>query len=498
VDDDPVARKLLAGLLGSGGIAVEPHACGASLVGSDLLSLDFVCVDLGLGAESGLDLIATIRGLDPELPVIVVTAARSLETAVEAMRAGAWDYLAKPVDPSLLAQAARRASERRTLTRDVQALRERLAERSGLERILGRSERVKELRRQIARVLQSDVNVFVSGESGTGKELVARALHDAGRRRQGPFVAHNCGAIPAALQESELFGHERGAFTGATATHKGRFEQAHGGTLFLDEIAEMSAATQASLLRTIQERTVRRVGAAHDLSIDVRIVCATHRDLEVEVAAGRFRQDLFYRLVVYPIRVPPLRERLEDLPLLVGHFLRRFAGDVPRPIARVTPAMLDALAQHDWPGNVRELENVVHRAMLSSEGDVLDVASLPESLRAMRCGTRPALDLTQGVSEEAHVVLLATLERDAISRALAREGGNVTRAARLLGLGRATVSPSRGATCRGGSGERVVSKRDARLGAGRACAVKPRESAVRSLAGSLLHQGRAHARFQSE
>jgi DNA-binding NtrC family response regulator len=438
VDDDPVARRLLAGLLGARGLAVEAHASGASVVGTDLSALDFVCVDLGLGAESGLDLIATLRGLDPDLPVIVVTAARSIETAVEAMRAGAWDYLAKPVDPSLLAQAARRASERRTLTRDVQALRERLAERSDLARILGRSERVKELRRQIERVLQSDVNVCILGESGTGKELVARALHDAGRRHAGPFVALNCGAIPAALQESELFGHERGAFTGATATHKGRFEQAHGGTLFLDEIAEMSAAAQASLLRTIQERTVRRVGAAQDLAVDVRIVCATHRDLEAEVAAGRFRQDLFYRLVVYPIRVPPLRERIEDLPLLVGHFVRRFAEDVPRTIERVTPELLDALARHDWPGNVRELENVVHRAMLSSESEVLDVGSLAPPLCRRRTWVAPAVPAPSPTPEPQSLSLVA-LERDAILRALAREGGNVTRAARTLGLGRATL-----------------------------------------------------------
>jgi DNA-binding NtrC family response regulator len=417
----------------------SPTSRRPALVGTSLSALDFVCVDLGLGAESGLDLIATLRELDPDLPVIVVTAARSIETAVEAMRRGAWDYLAKPVDPSLLAQAARRASERRTLTRDVQMLREQLAERAGLDRILGRSERVKELRRQIERVLQSDVNVCILGESGTGKELVARALHDAGRRRGGPFVALNCGAIPAALQESELFGHERGAFTGATSTHRGRFEQAQGGTLFLDEVAEMSAATQASLLRTIQERTVRRVGGAQDLSVDVRIVCATHRDLEAEVAAGRFRQDLFYRLVVYPIRVPPLRERLDDLPLLVGHFVRRFAQDVPRPIERVTPELLDVLAQHDWPGNVRELENVVHRAMLSSESEVLDVGSLAPSLRGRRAAKMaPTAPLAPPAPEPATLSLVA-LERDAIVRALAREGGNVTRAAKTLGLGRATL-----------------------------------------------------------
>ena len=437
VDDDPVARRLLAALLGARGISVDAYETASALARVDLAALDFVCVDLGLGVESGLDLIADLRARDPELPVIVVTAARTLETAVEAMRRGAWDYLAKPVDPSLLAQAARRASERRSLTRDVHALRERLAERAGLDPILGRSESVKQLRLQIARVLESEVNVCILGESGTGKELVARALHEAGRRRGGPFVALNCGAIPAALQESELFGHERGAFTGATATHKGRFEQAQGGTLFLDEVAEMSAATQTSLLRTLQERTVRRVGGSHDLAVDVRIVCATHRDLEEEVRAGRFRQDLYYRLVVYPIRVPPLRERLEGLPLLVGHFLRRFAADVPRAVTRVTPDLLDALARHDWPGNVRELENVVHRAMLSSESEVLDVVSLSSSLRAREPAARDAESPSPRPAPTP--VSLAELEREAMLRALAQERGNVTRAARVLGVGRATL-----------------------------------------------------------
>jgi DNA-binding NtrC family response regulator len=278
-------------------------------------------------------------------------------------------------------------------------------------------------------VLDSDVNVCAFGESGTGKELVARALHDAGRRRAGPFVALNCGAIPATLQESELFGHERGAFTGASGQHRGRFEQAQRGTLFLDEIGEMSSSTQTSLLRTLQERVVRRVGGSQDIPVDVRIVCATHRDLEAEVAADRFRQDLFYRLVVYPIRVPPLRERLDDLPLLVGHFLRRFRKDVGRSIDRVTPEALELLARHDWPGNVRELENVIHRAMLSCEPDVLDVASLPPLLRQPR---EPAAAPLGTLS-------LAALERDAIRQALQRAGGNVTHAAKLLGLGRATL-----------------------------------------------------------
>jgi DNA-binding NtrC family response regulator len=441
VDDDPVARRLLGAWLGAAGYEVTEHASAASLLETPIESLEFACVDLGLGAESGLDLIAAARARDPDLPLLVVTAARTLESAVEAMRAGAWDYLAKPVDPALLAQAARRASERRALSRDVRDLRDRLAERAGLDAIVGRSHAVRKLRQQIERVLDSDVSVCVLGESGTGKELVARALHDAGRRRGGPFVTLHCGAIPAALQESELFGHERGAFTGASHQHRGRFEQAHHGTLFLDEVAETSPAAQASLLRTLQEKTVRRLGGTRDLAVDVRVVCATHRDLEAEVAAGRFRQDLYYRLVVFPLRVPPLRDRLEDLPLLVGHFLRRLRNDVGRTIERASPDFLDALARHDWPGNVRELQNVVHRAMLSSEGDELRVSDLPAALRGAPDARAEPGEAPQGalVDEESGTVSLAELERDAIRRALAQAGGNVTKAAKLLGLGRATL-----------------------------------------------------------
>jgi DNA-binding NtrC family response regulator len=468
VEDDAVARRFLSAVLQGMGYTVREHADGRALLALPLSELDFVCVDLGLGEESGLDLIAAIRAQDPDLPLLVVTAERELASAVQAMRAGAWDYIAKPVEPTLLAQAARRASERRALSRDVSDLRRELGVRQGLGTILGRSAAVRTLRDTIERVLESDVSVCVLGESGTGKELVARALHQAGKRKQGPFVALNCGAIPSALQESELFGHERGAFTGATGVHKGRFEQAHRGTLFLDEIGEMSAATQASLLRTLQERTVRRIGGAQDLSVDVRIVCATHRDLEAESEAGRFRHDLFYRLMVYPIRVPPLRERLEDLPILVGHFLRRFEPDVGRTIERVTPEFLDALARHDWPGNIRELENLVHRAMLTTNGSELDVGSLPASLQHPRRAVRPAeapapraadaprasvpptarlgpartgaeRGRRSGPPPAERGLSLAELERDAISSALERAGGNVTRAAKLLGLGRATL-----------------------------------------------------------
>ncbi len=309
---------------------------------------------------------------------------------------------------------------------------------------------MREFARQLERVLQSDATVCLFGESGSGKEVAARLLHARGRRSRGPFVAINCAAIPHSLQESELFGHEKGAFTGAVSTYKGRFEQAAGGTLFLDEVGEMSPALQASLLRALQERAIRRVGGSVDVPVDVRIVCATHRDLEAEVAAGRFRQDLFFRLVVYPARVPPLRERADDIPGLVRHFLDALAADVGRGIDRVTPEALDALIAHPWSGNVRELQNVLHRAMLSADGDEVELSDLPAELRArvlpaasMRgigaCEAVHADPFEALLGPEDEVPTLAALERRAIDRALRVTSGHIGHAARLLGIGRTTL-----------------------------------------------------------
>jgi DNA-binding NtrC family response regulator len=290
------------------------------------------------------------------------------------------------------------------------------------------------------------VAVCISGESGTGKELVARAIHAGSVRRRGPFVAINCAGIPESLQESELFGHERGSFTGATQMRRGCFEQANGGTLLLDELGEMSLQTQASLLRTIQEKTVRRVGAAAEIPIDVRIVCATHRDLRAEVEAGRFREDLYFRLVVYPIHLPPLRDRLEDIPTLVGHFLRALSKDVGRDVQSISPEALEALGRHHWPGNVRELQNVVHRSLLACRGDEITLADLPPDIREL---VLPAILPSVHVSgvngarnqepSEEEIVPLRELERRAIQRALRATHGSVGRAAKLLGIGRATL-----------------------------------------------------------
>ncbi|MGF1465696.1 MAG: sigma-54-dependent transcriptional regulator [Sandaracinaceae bacterium] len=435
VDDDPVVRRLMAHWLQHDGFPTREHAEGREALRSTGPA-EVVCLDLGLLDMPGLRVLEHLLARDAELPVVVVTAERSVETAVEAMRAGAYDFVTKPLDRQRFLLAVRRASERRRLTESVRQLRSELGGGRAMAKLVGDSGPMQELRRQVERVLRSDVAVAVYGESGTGKELVARAVHENGHRADGPFVPVNCAAIPESLQESELFGHERGSFTGATGLHHGRFEQAESGTLFLDEVGEMSGSTQAALLRTLQERTIRRVGGTKDIPIDVRIVCATHRNLEEEVRHGRFREDLFYRLVVYPLRVPPLRERLDDIPALVHHLVDRLAPDAGNRPRRIEPAALEVLMAHPWPGNVRELMNVVHRALLACEGEELKVAHLPPNLRSRPLSDRP---VPRPRRSDFPVMPLRELEMRAIRRALEKTDGNVSQAARLLGIGRATV-----------------------------------------------------------
>jgi DNA-binding NtrC family response regulator len=445
LDTDPAARGAVRTWLERAGHRVVEHDSGRSLLeegGGEAPAV--VCVELEPGHATSFEALELLRARDPDLTLIVVTAQREVEPAVAAMRAGAYDYLTKPLDEARLLVAVGRALERRHLLRDVRRLESALSQRVVPDTMVGRSDAMRVLSNQVARVLESDVAVCIVGESGTGKELVARAIHQGGPRRHGPFVTINCAGIPATLQESELFGHERGAFTGATHTRRGRFEQAHGGTLLLDEVGEMSLTTQASLLRALQEKTIRRVGGPNEIPVDVRIVCATHRDLRREVEAGRFREDLFFRLVVYPIQIPPLCERRDDIPLLVGHFLRRLQEDVGREIRSISPEALEALARYDWPGNVRELQNVVHRSMLACRGDEIVLADLPADLRGFALqqmweNGEQDVDSRNEVVREDEIEPLEELERRAIQRALKATKGSVTRAAKLLGIGRATL-----------------------------------------------------------
>jgi DNA-binding NtrC family response regulator len=438
VDDDLAVRRMMRHLLEREGFAVLEYDGGDALFDAGTSGVAVVCLDLSLEAMSGMEVLGHLRAQAPHLPVVVVTADRTVDVAVKAMRAGAYDYVVKPLDRERLTQAVRRAAERSQLALSVARLERELGTRDVLKTLVGESAPMSELAQQVRRVVDSDIAVCVSGESGTGKELVARSIHNGGRRKDKPFVAINCAAIPVSLQESELFGHERGAFTGAVGVHRGRFEQADGGTLFLDEVGEMSAATQAGLLRTLEERTIRRVGGEGEIKVDVRVVCATHRNLEADVRAGRFREDLFFRLVAYPISVPPLRERREDVPLLVAHFLDKLRGDVGRAVNRVTPDAMEALLAYPFPGNVRELQNVVHRAMLACEAGELGVEHLPNAVRANGLPTRRS-NRARVLESADEVIPLRELERRAIAGALRASSGNVGKAAKLLGIARATL-----------------------------------------------------------
>jgi DNA-binding NtrC family response regulator len=452
VDDDAFSRRMLRLQLTQAGFQVLEFETAGALLERGTEGIAVACVDLGLDDMDGLDLIAHLRARDADVAIVVVTGRRDLETAVRAMQAGAYDFITKPFEPDRVNPAVGRARERWELTHRLRRLERAMGDAEMLPALVGTSAAMRELVRQVDRVVESDVTVCLFGESGSGKEVVARAIHEKSARRSAPFVALNCAAIPSTLQESELFGHERGAFTGAVQSHRGRFEQASGGTLFLDELGEMSLSTQASLLRALQERSIRRVGGTAEIAVDVRIVCATHRDLRSEVEAGRFREDLYSRLVVYPIQLPPLRARLDDLPNLVAHFMKKLGPDVRHAVRGFSPEALEALARYAWPGNVRELQNVVHRCMLAADGEHVRFADLPADVQAAvlpKLAPRKAPAVVEVAPEassartpllaEDEVIPLVELERRAIQHALRAAKGSIGRAAKLLGIGRATL-----------------------------------------------------------
>ena len=373
------------------------------------------------------------KKLHPDTQVVVATAYATAETAIAAMKAGAIDYLLKPFKVDEVGMVVERALERRHLLRQNLALRAEIQGRYRLDRLLGKSAAMERLFDMIRKIAPARTSVLLVGESGTGKELAARALHELSARSDRPFIAVNCGAIPEALLESELFGHVKGAFTGATADKQGLFEAAHGGTLFLDEVGELPQPMQVKLLRALQERRVKPVGGVAEREVDVRVVAATNRDLEAEVDRGTFRQDLFYRLNVIQIRMPPLRDRREDIPLLVEHFLRKFSAEHARPITEIEPAAMSALTGYNFPGNVRELENLIERAVTLSSDGTVTVDTLPELKRSSRARVeRMTPDLpAEGLDLEREV---ETFERGLILAALERTNGNRTEAARMLGI----------------------------------------------------------------
>ncbi len=428
VDDEESQRTVLAGFLRKRGLQVSTAGSvdeAWRLVRTTVL--DLVLSDLRMPDGTGLDLLDRARQLVPDLPVILMTAFGTVSTAVEAMKRGAADYLTKPVDLDELDVLVSRTLERRALESENRELRRQLESRYRLAGLETGNRRMAEAINTAARAAASRATILIRGESGTGKEVLARAIHLASPRARGPFVAVNVAALPDTLIESELFGHERGAFTGADREHRGRFEAADGGTLLMDEIGDLPKPAQVKLLRVLQEQTVERLGAQRPLRVDVRILAATNRDLEAMVRDGTFREDLYYRLNVVSIELPPLRERREDVPLLVDQFLRRYA-EAGRRLDGVSREALDALVKYDYPGNVRELENIVHRALVLARGPLVTTADLPAHVAGLRSEVAAA-GADAGLVEQ-----VAALERRLIADALVAAGGVQTRAARALGI----------------------------------------------------------------
>jgi DNA-binding NtrC family response regulator len=432
VDDERRQRDILQMILEAEGYETAAAANGRSaLQASASEPFDVILTDLKMPDVDGLELLRELAGRAAPPCVILMTAHGSIDTAVEAMRRGAFDYLTKPLEKDDLLLVLRRAMERTHLVRENRMLHDQLRERFRLDTIVGAHGSMQDVFRIVQKVASSSSTVLVYGESGTGKELVARALHHESDRRGRPFYAVNVAALPESLLEAELFGHEKGAFTGAASRKVGLFEQASGSTLFLDEVGDLKRDLQVKLLRTLQEREILRVGGTERIRIDVRIVAATNRDLERDVREGRFREDLFYRLNVIPIVLPPLRGRRTDIPLLVDHFLAKHGGGRRKTLGA---AAMDALVRYDWPGNVRELESVIERALVLGETDTIAPADLPAAIRA----ATPAPGGLQLEIPEGGIDLDA-VERTLIEKALARTGGNVSQAARLLGLTRRTL-----------------------------------------------------------
>jgi two-component system response regulator AtoC len=428
-DDEENLRLVLRTLLRRHGYEVETAATGEeALALVDSFGPDVVLTDVRMPKMGGLDLLQTLRAKGNEATVIVMSAYGNMDLAIEAMKAGAYDYVQKPFKPDEVVLTLRKAEERESLRRENRALRDEIRKEHRFEDILAKSPRMQEIFRTITKIADYKTTILVTGESGVGKELVARAVHHRSSRRGGPFVAVNCGAIPENLLESELFGHRKGAFTDAVQDRRGLFEEATNGTLFLDEIGELPLALQVKLLRVLEDEKIRRVGDTKDLQVDVRIVAATHRDLTAETKAGRFREDLFYRLNVLHIHCPPLRERREDIPLLIDHFLARNNARLGTRIRGLDTEARRLLYEYSWPGNVRELENTIERAMVLAESDQIVATDLSERIREARDPVQ--LQLASG--ELSVKKTMRIIEEILIRRALQKTKGNRTRAAEVL------------------------------------------------------------------
>jgi DNA-binding NtrC family response regulator len=431
VDDEDLMREVVVQIL-----AGEHYHISQVSSAEEALQLlhnqpiDLILTDLRLKGMDGLRLLTEARTLDPELVVIVMTAYASVETAVEAMRKGAYDYITKPFINDELRVMLRRALNERHLSRENRHLKRELRERYRFENIVGKSEAMEKVYRLIEKVAAISSNVLIFGETGTGKELVARAIHYNSERAERPFVAVNCGALTESLLESELFGHIKGAFTGATANRDGFFRKADRGTLFLDELSEVSPGLQVKLLRAIQEREVIPVGGREPMKFDVRLIAATNKNLEEEVKKGTFREDLFYRINVITVPLPPLRQRREDIPLLVNHFLVKYAQRMGKPSVKIARDAMHVLVNYEWPGNVRELENVAERAVALCEGESIETTDLPEKLTQVKVAIRDLDD---------YEITLDALEEQHIKKVLQKAAGDKVKAAQILGINLSTL-----------------------------------------------------------
>jgi DNA-binding NtrC family response regulator len=426
VDDEVNARTALHELLRDEGYAVEMAADAFKALGKVAdFAPDLVLTDLKMPGMDGLQLLARLHETDPELPVVVMTAFGEVESAVRAMRSGARDYLSKPVNVGELSVVIAREMEQRRVRAEARVLRARLAERYSFSNIVGSSAPMQEVFKTVAQIATSRASVLVTGESGTGKELIAAAIHERSPRAKGPFIKLHCAALAESLLESELFGHERGAFTGAVGRRDGRFFQANHGTLFLDEIGEISPAIQVKLLRFLQEREFERVGGNETITVDVRVIAATNRDLKQMIAEGKFREDLYYRLNVINLEMPALRARASDIPLLATHFLRKYAAENGKEVRGFSAEALERLTAYPWPGNVRELENVIERAVVLAQTAEITTDELPAQVAAAKAAMG-GLQIPGATMDE--------IERYAITRTLESTGGSTSRAAEILNI----------------------------------------------------------------
>ena len=445
IDDEAFIRENVERILGDQGYQVCAAASGREareIVAAE--DVDLALLDLNLGTENGINVLKTLKELDPDLLVIIITGYGSVETAVDALKLGAYHYMKKPFKADALRVIVKLALQTQTLKRQVRNLKRSAGDLPGCTPMIGSSPAFTEVVNQVREVAKITTTVLITGESGTGKELVARAVHNLSDRHEAPFVAINCASLPASLLESELFGHEKGAFTNASIRKTGLFEEAHNGTIFLDEIGEMDMAMQVKLLRVLQERVIRRVGAVKDITIDVRVIAATNRNLQDRIARGAFREDLFYRLNVFPIHIPPLRERTDDIPDLAACFLESFSSAFGRDFRGVSPEAAELLQRYAWPGNIRELRNVIERICIMQHGPTLLPEYLPVEIRGIQAtsglsSSQLANRFIQLPAEQGLEEAVIEYEKAIIGHALQQTRGNVLQTAAILKVPRGTL-----------------------------------------------------------